>query len=238
MRSRVLAVALLALLPRVAGAQGASIQYFGSGPNLSDPTLVTYWDDFIYGNAGYQWTPINCTMQSIVGEDDRPGAIRCVVGASASGQVLQNGGGNTTILGDLDYLRLDTKFDTGANVPKARLGIGNGVTNDPPTAGVYLEHLSADTNWFCVTRTGGAETRTDTGVSFATAYFAAEFTYSASVATCAINGVKVSNAANIPAASTGTTPFLHQITTGTAANVYVDFFKIRFRTTRNPGTGG
>lgn len=39
-------------------------------------------------------------------------------------------------------------------------------TNDPPTSGIYFEKLAADSNWFAVCRTGGAQTRVDTGIAF------------------------------------------------------------------------
>src|ERR1035437_5502075 len=49
-----------------------------------------------------------------------------------------------------------------------RLGLQTYPTStlDPPVSGVYLEHLAADTNWFCVTRAASTQTRTDTTVAY------------------------------------------------------------------------
>lgn len=53
-----------------------------------------------------------------------------------------------------------------------RIGTSADWTVDPPSHGVYLEKLYADTNWFCVSRRNGStETRVDTGVAVSTNFF-------------------------------------------------------------------
>ena len=49
----------------------------------------------------------------------------------------------------------DTQLRIGAMAPFG---------SNPPTNGIYFEKLYADTNWFFVTRAGGAQNRIDTGV--------------------------------------------------------------------------
>jgi hypothetical protein len=47
-----------------------------------------------------------------------------------------------------------------------RLGAANSIFGvSPPNDGIYIEKLGADTNWFCVTRAGSVETRTDSSVA-------------------------------------------------------------------------
>jgi len=46
-----------------------------------------------------------------------------------------------------------------------RIGSFSSFLANPPSDGVYFEKLDADTNWFFVTRAGGVQTRTNTGVA-------------------------------------------------------------------------
>ncbi len=54
---------------------------------------------------------------------------------------------------------------------RLRVGLVADVTNGTVTDGIFFEKLEADTNWFCVTRASGTQTRTDTGVAAATGAF-------------------------------------------------------------------
>lgn len=54
---------------------------------------------------------------------------------------------------------------------RLRVGLLVDTTNGTITDGIYFEKLEADTNWFCVTRASGTQTRTDTGVAAGTGTF-------------------------------------------------------------------
>lgn len=61
-------------------------------------------------------------------------------------------------------LRLNTN-DSNTTV---RIGAANSPSANPPNNGIYLEKLDGDTNWFCVSRVGAVQTRTDSGVAVST----------------------------------------------------------------------
>jgi len=45
-----------------------------------------------------------------------------------------------------------------------RAGLGNSATEGVLDHGIYFEKLPTDSTWFCVTRSGGVQTRTDSGI--------------------------------------------------------------------------
>lgn len=51
-----------------------------------------------------------------------------------------------------------------------RVGSLSSFGSSPPSHGIYFEKLDADTNWFCVTRAGGVQTRVDSGVAVGTGW--------------------------------------------------------------------
>lgn len=52
----------------------------------------------------------------------------------------------------------------------ARMGVANQFSSNPATNWFGFECLQGDANWYCVTRAGGTQTRTDTGIAFGTAW--------------------------------------------------------------------
>lgn len=70
-----------------------------------------------------------------------------------------------------------------------------------PANGVYFEKLDADTNWFCVTRAGGVQTRTDSTIATNTSFNTFVYSRQSSGVTFSINGTSVcgTHTTNIPA---------------------------------------
>lgn len=140
-------------------------------------------DDFMYGinstgNVGTGWGFAGGTGVWINAEPNRPGLFR-----RSSGVVI-----NTVTRLDWETV-ISAIFDPAA--PHAlmlavrmvqtdagtsmRLGSMSGSAANPPIDAIYLEKLGPDTNWFCVTRSGGVQTRTDSGIAVDTNFH--EFGY-------------------------------------------------------------
>lgn len=83
-----------------------------------------------------------------------------------------------------------------------RVGSANSAFANPPTHGIYLEKLDADTNWFCVARAAGVETRTDSTVAVSTSFITMRITRNSSGVQFSLNGVNVCSliTTNIPTA--------------------------------------
>jgi hypothetical protein len=110
-----------------------------------------------------------------------------------------------------------------------RVGEGEDPTANPPAAGLYIEKLGADTNWFCVSRNAGAQTRIDSGVAITTSFVTLSMTFNASGAQFAINNVNVCGLITTNNPSTGIRSFLHIINPTAAAvkSIDYDYFQLR-----------
>lgn len=155
---------------------------FASDLTIPQSTLYPYrstielQDDFIggisstgnIGDLGFTFNNGAVTTQSSV--SNRIGIIRldssAVINTIAS-LLLGNtalGTDPSTPTRQIWVVRLNTND---ANTT-ARVGAMNSAAASPPADGIYLEKLDADTNWFCVNRAGGAQTRTASGVAVST----------------------------------------------------------------------
>lgn len=81
-----------------------------------------------------------------------------------------------------------------------RFGAQNSAAGNPPAEGIYIEKLDADTNWFCITRAGAVQTRTDSTVAVTTNFTAFSYTRNSSGVQFSINNVNVCSlmTTNIP----------------------------------------
>lgn len=122
-----------------------------------------------------------------------------------------------------------TQVDANTSV---RLGAGY-IVNATITNGQYFERLDADTNLFCVTRAGGVQTRTDSGVAADTSshtFYVSRI--ASSIVKFYLDGVLVcSHTTHIP--SQALTPFAH-IVNSTTADKTMDlmYFKLRYPVSR------
>jgi hypothetical protein len=123
-----------------------------SGGMLSD------WDDFLSSqNLGGTWYASKLGWY--------PGIIR--VSVTADGVFYQAGDGTGVSPNLVPAETFDQYFVVRPiNATNVYYRVGNGdSTGNPSSNGIYIECLAADSNWFLVTRSGGTQTRVDTGVA-------------------------------------------------------------------------
>lgn len=143
-------------------------------------TRIELQDDFIsggYSNAGVigqlGWGMFQgaSTVQS--SEANRLGIMRRD-NATTSGLLvatfLLNGNASGIPAANPHDLKFLIRLNTNDANTMVRIGGMNSYATDPPTDGIYFEKLLADTNWFCITRNSGTQTRTDSGVAVSTSF--------------------------------------------------------------------
>jgi len=110
---------------------------------------------------------------------------------------------------------------------QVRIGVSTNPPTVPPTSGIYFEKLAADTNWFCVTRNGGVETRTDSGTAITTNFTTQFIQRNTSNVIFILDRVQVcSHTTNIP--SVDSTPTVN-ISTAAAASKTIDLDYAEFK---------
>jgi hypothetical protein len=149
-------------------------------PSIGLATLNTeahVRDDFMGGTgqsgtgAGQLgWTTANGNVAAQDGELGRPGIMRMSTTATISTHCVMSL--KAVMVFDPDDTFSETfwfrpNHDDGNT--QIRVGLAVSAVN-PSTSGIYLEKLVGDTNWFFVTRAGGTETRTATGVDVPTTW--------------------------------------------------------------------
>lgn len=210
--------------------------------NRSEPTAaVTLVDEFAFastetgelGELGWSFT--NGTANLAGGPEDGHPGIVSRASSAVSGAIASTypGGGGTAVsirVDQVDEMTWIVKPATAGADFDVRFGISSDLTSATPTHGVYFERLAADTNWFGVTRTGGVETRTPTGVALAASWFKLKFRRisATSIGFTVNGGTEVVATANVPAGN-ATVTFGFQITptTASARTVNVDFFALK-----------
>lgn len=199
-------------------------------------TAPTFVDDFIMastetgevGDLGWSSTGTVATF-GIAAEANHPGLIRVTTGIVANVPAgLHPGTGTATV--NLLFSANDTitwvvKPEQTTDVTY-RVGWINSHSSATPTDGFYLERLSTDANWYGVSRTGGAQTRTAAMTAFSAAWFRLTVRRidASNVGFSIDGGTEVVVSANIPA-GTVTGAWCLQIipTTTTSKSGLVDF---------------
>lgn len=154
---------------------------FGSDLNTRKSTLYPYQssmflsDEFLIGGTGSGTTgamgwSTSGTITNIGGEINRPGILRIDTGAVINTIARINYANANDSAPQQSNLLFIARLNTNDANTKVRIGSSNSGTANPPNEGIYFEKLDADTNWFCVTRTGAVETRTDSGVAVSTSF--------------------------------------------------------------------
>lgn len=109
-----------------------------------------------------------------------------------------------------------------------RFGAMESPAVSPPNDGIYVEKAAADTNWFCVTRSGGVQTRVNSGISVGTTAFLSFFYFrNSSGVQFSIGGANVCSlmTTNIPTGALR--PTLMIVNTAAAAkNIDIDYFEM------------
>jgi hypothetical protein len=126
-------------------------------------------DDFFVGSntsstiGELRWTLTNGSATAQAAEVNHPGIMRIATSAVINTFVsLRLSGGSTALVDPDDFFDLYwlVRVNTVDANTTVRLGLGNNSAGNPPTDGIYIEKLAADTSWFGVTRAASSETRT------------------------------------------------------------------------------
>lgn len=146
-------------------------------------SMIEQQDDFLGGNTvsgsigTLGWSSAGTLTSAVSSTANRIGLIQIDTTAVAATQARINFSQNSAVFDpSLPHSILwALKLDTNDANTTFRFGATNPVQNNPPANGIYFEKLDADTNWFCVTRSGGVQTRTDSTIAIDTNYHT--FTY-------------------------------------------------------------
>lgn len=136
-------------------------------------SVIEFQDDFITGinstgNAGYGWGVNGGSATWANSEANRYGILRRSTGAAAGTVARTDLGTVNSNMYDPGAPSTQTfvirMVDTDADT-QLRAGGMNASFSPTPLNGIYFETLYADTNWFCVARSAGVQTRVDSGVA-------------------------------------------------------------------------
>ncbi len=206
---------------------------FGIGMNLYNyKRRFALQDDFTTGGqptgtiGDLGWLS-NGTLVVRPGELNHPGVIRldtrAVSGTHERLNFSLSPSFNVGFNHEVTWVAVVNTVDANTTV---RLGSANSVAGAPPVNGIYFEKLDGDTNWFAVTRAGGTQTRTDTGVAVSASYITARYSFNGSAVLFYINDLLVAtNTTNIPVGLES--PFAYIINSAAASKTMdVDYFEI------------
>lgn len=208
----------------------------GSVDQVAAPWL---YDEFISGSSEtgevgrLGWSFTNGSMQNANAEANHPGIVTRRSGTTAN-QVASLYMGAATTRTDIQLQNLDETTFIVAPVASntdhtVRVGLLADNAGNPPTNGAYFERLAADTNWFRVTRSGGVQTRTDTGVAYGTSWRKLRIRKNGANIEFYIDGtLNGTHTTNVPAGTTGLSFGVQVIpTTTTARDFKIDFFEYK-----------
>lgn len=180
------------------------------------------------GELGWQFS--NGSLSQLASEANRFGLIRRDTSASsgtvASLHLYASATGINPALAHL--VHFEARLNTNDANTTVRLGERDSASANPPTNGIYLEKLDADTNWFCVTRASSTQTRTDSGVAVDTAFHTVKLTRSGGGVQFSLDGVNICGAmtTNIPTAFVF--PSVQIVNSAAASKtIDVDYFALR-----------
>lgn len=122
-----------------------------------------------------------------------------------------------------------TRLNTNDANTTVRIGSLNPFGLNPPTSGIYFEKLDADTNWFCISREAGVQTRTDSTVAVNTNFTTFFYRLTSAGAVYSIDGVAVCGtiATNLP--TTQFVPTVQIVNSAAAAKtIDMDYFQLKY----------
>lgn len=183
-----------------AGRSGGTLYTYQNSISISEEFLSGVGVSGSIGSLG--WNAFNVTAAQNSSITNHPGLYliaSSAVPGTVSALVLH---GNTNNLVDpassiraFYALRLNSN-DANTTI---RVGLINSFTANPPSDGLYLEKLDADTDWFCVARNGGVQTRVTSSVPTSTAFTTVEIPKRSGAVDFKINGANVCNiSSNLP----------------------------------------
>lgn len=203
-------------------------------PGYPPRSMVLIQEDFLTGTAAtaqigtHGWNSAG-TISNRPGETNRPGIIRVDTGGVSGTIARINGLGADNFIPDQNhsitaYYRLNTND---ANTT-TRIGSGNSFGSATPSNGIYFEKLDADTNWFCVARNAGVQTRTDSTIAVNTNFNSFQYVRNSSGVQYFINGAAVCGTISTNITSTALSPGVTILNSAAAAKTFdLDYFEFR-----------
>ena len=147
-------------------------------------SMIAIQDDFMFGlntsgNIGYGWGFANGSIAYIASEaGGRIGLLRrdttAVSGTLARTDLSISTASFIDPASNHSMIHVVRVNNADADT-QVRLGAYAATFSNPPANGIFFEKLFADTNWFCITRNGGVQTRVDSGIAVDTNFHS--FTY-------------------------------------------------------------
>lgn len=214
---------------------------FGSDIQTQQSTLYPYQssveisDDFLSGintngtSGQLGWIINGGTSTNLASIAGRPGLFqKNTSGVSGTiAQLVLAGTSSNIDPASNHQIRFIARLNTNDANTTLRIGAANAYSSDPPANGTYFEKLNGDTNWFCITRNGGVETRTDSGIAVTTNFDTFFFSRNSSGVLFYINNVLgCTHTTNISA--TQYNPGLHIVNSAAASKtVDIDYFSLR-----------
>jgi hypothetical protein len=123
-------------------------------------------DDFLAGataTSELQWQNFGGTITRPAGLADHPGILNYDTTASSgtlAGMSLGQNGAGVFLASEMFDMTWIVRLNTNDANTTVRIGLEKTGNSNPDANGVYIEKVTADTQWFGVTRSGGSQTRT------------------------------------------------------------------------------
>ena len=230
------------LIVDVFNATGALTPAAGPVPNaLCDyRTTVCLEDEFLSGNTAsgavgsLGWSLSGGSTTTPASEANHPGLVLrdtgAVINTVTSLRLFSGSSGSSAGIDPARPHSVTWIARMNNNDSNVTMRIGEMAPNftNPPNDGIYIEKKDADTNWFCVTRSGGTETRIDSGVATSTNFIDVAYERASYGVQFKINRTNVCGvmSANIP--TTFVNPEAVMNNSAAAAKSFtVDYFKLR-----------
>lgn len=191
-------ITLIALVFMSSFAHASDIQQQQTTLYPFRTTLETQ-DDFIYGtntsgNIGIGWGFSGGTVSWIPSEPNRPGIIRRDTSASASTLArtdLQITNGSVFDPSANHRVVFSVRLNNNDTDTMMRVGMFVATFSNPPLNGFFIEKLLSDTNWFCVVRNAGVQTRIDSSIPVDVNFHTFSYTRNSSGVQFSIDGLNV-----------------------------------------------
>lgn len=186
------------------------------------------------GNLGWSFDISTSGVVTIVNsETNRQGIIQLATGTTINSIPGLRWAGVNNLDTANNYSSLTiTRLNTNDANTVVRIGVSTNPLTTPPTSGIYFEKLTGDTNWFCITRNGGVQTRTDSSTAVTTSFTKHFIRRNSASVVFLIDGVQVcSHTTNIP--SVDATPTINIQTTAAASKtIDVDYAEYKIYVSR------
>lgn len=193
-------------------------------------TSVEYQNDLLGSSSLSEITGFNGTRTNPGPATGRPGILRQATSAviNTIAAIALGNGGTIIAPSDSHSMLWITQLNSNDANTTVRFGTMESPVTSPPTNGIYVEKLDADTNWFCVTRAAGVQTRVDSGVAITTSYTVHAYTRNSTGVLFSINRAPVCGtiSTNIPTAGVR---IAAQITSSAASDKSFDADYLQFQ---------